>query len=250
MGALHAGHLSLVARARRENDRIVCSLFVNPSQFGPEEDFSRYPRDLPADLSLLEETGCDLVFAPTAEEMYPPGFQTFVEVEGVAAPLEGLRRPGHFRGVATIVLKLFAISAPDRAYFGEKDAQQLAVVRRLTLDLDLPVEIVGCPTVREEDGLALSSRNRYLTPEERRAAPVLHRALEAARGLRLAGERRGQGLRDEMRRVLATEPLVRPDYVSVADPLTLEELERVEGDALLSLAAHLGRTRLIDSLRI
>jgi pantoate--beta-alanine ligase len=250
MGYLHAGHLSLVERARRENRRVAASIFVNPTQFGPGEDLARYPRDLERDRHLLAEARCDALFAPEAAEMYPPGAATFVDVGPVASPLEGERRPGHFRGVATVVLKLFGIVQPAHAYFGEKDAQQLAVIRRMARDLDLPVEIVGCPTVREPDGLALSSRNSYLTPAERRAAGVLFRALSAARELLLAGERRGDALRQAMRGTLESEPLARADYVSVADPESFRELEGVNGPALLALAAFLGRTRLIDNLRV
>jgi pantoate--beta-alanine ligase len=248
MGYLHAGHASLVERARRENERVAASLFVNPTQFGPGEDFARYPRDLERDQALLQSAGCDLLFAPAVEEMYAPGAATFVDVGPLAEPLEGARRPGHFRGVATVVLKLFGIFRPERAYFGQKDAQQLAVIRRLARDLNLAVEIVGCPTVREADGLAMSSRNAYLTPEERRAAPVLYRALSAAREPWTAGERRGDVLRAAMKGVLDAEPLARIDYVSAAEPDTLAEIEEARGPALLSMAVFLGRARLIDNL--
>jgi pantoate--beta-alanine ligase len=248
MGFLHAGHISLVDRARRENASVAASIFVNPTQFGPKEDLASYPRDLEGDLRLLEAAGCDLVFAPEASEMYPAGADTFVVPGRVAEPLEGARRPGHFRGVATVVAKLLNIVRPDRAYFGEKDAQQLAVIRAMARDLDLPVEIVGCPIVREPDGLAMSSRNSYLNPEERRAAPILYRALLAGRGLWARGERRGQPLRDEMRRVIQCEPRVRLDYASAADPETFEEIERADSSVLLLLAAFLGRARLIDNL--
>lgn len=250
MGYLHAGHVSLVERARRENDRVAVSLFVNPKQFGPSEDLARYPRDVERDTRLLEAAGCDLLFAPTVEEIYPEGFQTTVDVGTVAAPLEGKRRPGHFRGVATVVLKLLAIFQPDRVYFGAKDAQQLAVIRKMVRDLGLPVDVRACPTVREADGLAMSSRNVYLTPEERRAAPVLYRALEAGRDRWAAGERDAETLRQTIRSVLAEEPRVRVDYVSVADPETCQELETVAGPALLSLAAFLGKARLIDNVVI
>ena len=250
MGYLHAGHVSLVERARRENDRVAASLFVNPKQFGPSEDLARYPRDVERDTRLLEAAGCDLLFAPTVEEIYPEGFQTTVDVGTVAAPLEGKRRPGHFRGVATVVLKLLAIFQPDRVYFGAKDAQQLAVIRKMVRDLGLPVDVRACPTVREADGLAMSSRNVYLTPEERRAAPVLYRALEAGRDRWAAGERDAETLRQTIRSVLAEEPRVRVDYVSVADPETCQELETLAGPALLSLAAFLGKARLIDNVVI
>jgi pantoate--beta-alanine ligase len=248
MGYLHAGHLSLVDAARRENDRVAASLFVNPTQFGPAEDLARYPRDLDRDTRLLEAAGCELLFAPTVEEIYPAGFETSVDAGTVAAPLEGARRPGHFRGVATVVLKLFGIFQPDRAYFGAKDAQQLAVIRKMVRDLDLTVEIRACPTVRETDGLAMSSRNVYLTAEERRAAPVLHRALLAGRDRWTIGERDAETLRQTVRSVLAEEPQVRVDYVSVSDPETCRELETLAGPALLSLAAFLGKARLIDNI--
>jgi pantoate--beta-alanine ligase len=248
MGYLHAGHVSLVERARRENDRVAASLFVNPTQFGPKEDLARYPRDIDRDTRLLEAAGCDLLFAPAVEEIYPAGFETAVDVGTVGATLEGARRPGHFRGVATVVMKLFGIVQPDRAYFGHKDAQQLAVIRKMVRDLDLPVEIRGCPTMREADGLAMSSRNVYLDADDRRAAPALHRALAAARDRWSAGERNAEALREVMRAVLAAEPRIRVDYVSVADPDTCAELEQVDGPALFSLAAHVGKARLIDNV--
>lgn len=250
MGALHAGHLSLLARARSECDHVAASVFVNPTQFGPQEDLSRYPRDLARDQSLLAQGGCDLVFAPSAQEMYPDGFQTWVVPGDVSAPLEGERRPGHFRGVATVVLKLFHILLPHSAYFGRKDAQQLAVIRRTVLDLDEPVGIVACDTVREPDGLALSSRNAYLSPDERRSAPVVYRALRAANEAFGEGERLAEALRQAMRDVVAAEALARIDYVSVADAASLRELERVEAPAIASLAVFFGRTRLIDNVAL
>src|SRR5262245_3996492 len=224
MGYLHSGHASLVERARRESRHVAASIFVNPKQFGPAEDLARYPRDLDRDKDLLARAGCDLLFAPAAEEIYPDGFETYVDVGSVAAPLEGERRPGHFRGVGTVVLKLFGIFQPSRAYFGQKDAQQLAVIRTLVRDLDVPVNVVACPTVRELDGLAMSSSNSYLGVEERRAAAVLYRALSAAESRWRAGERDAQVLRSAMAAVLDSEPLARTDYVSVADPNTLGEL--------------------------
>ncbi len=248
MGYLHAGHLALVERARTENEAVAATIFVNPTQFGPQEDFGRYPRDLPRDLGMLEAAGVDLVFVPSDAEMYPAGFSTFVEVEGITRVLEGAVRPGHFRGVATVVCKLLNIADAERAYFGQKDAQQTVVVRRMVRDLNLRTEIVVVPTVREADGLALSSRNAYLGPEERAAAPVLYRALEAARVAWDGGERRAQVLRERMAEVLEREPLARVDYVSVADADTLEELERVANGALVSLAVRIGRTRLIDNI--
>ncbi|HET8645481.1 MAG TPA: pantoate--beta-alanine ligase [Vicinamibacteria bacterium] len=250
MGYLHAGHVSLVERARHENARVAASVFVNPTQFGPGEDLARYPRDLERDRRLLEDAGCDLLFAPAPEEMYPPAFASVVDPGPVAAPLEGERRPGHFRGVATVVLKLLGVFTPTRAYFGEKDAQQLAVIRRVVADLDLPVQVVGCPTVREPDGLAMSSRNSYLDAEHRRAAPVLYRALTAAREAVRAGERDAEALRAVMRGAIGGEPLARLDYAAVADPDTFRELDRIEGPALALLAVRVGPARLIDNLRL
>ncbi len=247
MGYLHEGHLSLVRRARQECQSVVVSIFVNPTQFGPGEDLARYPRDLERDLRLLDPLGVDLLWAPTAEVMYPPGFQTWVEVEGLTRPLEGAARPGHFRGVTTVVAKLFNAVQPQVAYFGQKDAQQAVVVRRMTQDLNFPIEIVVCPTVREADGLAMSSRNVYLDPPQRQAATVLYRALSAARAAYDGGERQAERLRQVMRQVLASEPLAQVQYVSCADYETLEELEQVRGRALLSLAVFIGKTRLIDN---
>ena len=251
MGALHEGHLSLVRAARHENDRVAVTLFVNPTQFGPAEDLTRYPRDVDRDRGLLEIAGADLLFAPAVEEMYPAGAATTVDAGPVAVPLEGERRPGHFRGVATVVMKLLQIATPDRAYFGEKDAQQLAVVRRLVADLNVPVVIRGCPIVREPDGLAMSSRNEYLSPDERRAAVVLSRALAAAGRCWDEGERRGAALRGAMERVLAGEPLARVDYTVAADPETfLEVVDEARGPLLLLLAVRVGATRLIDNRRL
>ena len=248
MGYLHAGHLSLVERAKAECAAVAVSIFVNPTQFGPNEDLSRYPRDLPRDLQMLEAAGVDLVFAPEPSEIYPPGFATEIRVGGVTDVLEGAVRPGHFAGVATVVAKLFNIVQPTRAYFGQKDAQQSVVIRKLVRDLDLPVEIVVAPTVREADGLALSSRNSYLTPEQRAAAPTIFRALTAARVLFDGGERDAEALRQAMRATIAAQPDMRIDYVSVADPQTLQELSRVDRAALASMAVRLGATRLIDNL--
>ncbi|WP_374687533.1 pantoate--beta-alanine ligase [Promineifilum sp.] len=251
MGYLHEGHLDLVRRARAENDYVAVSIYVNPKQFGPTEDLSRYPRDLERDLSLLRAEGVALVFAPSDAEMYPPGYQTRVLVTGVTQPLEGAKRPTHFEGVTTVVAKLFNIVRPNRAYFGQKDAQQTVVVRQMARDLNLDLDIVVCPTTREPDGLAMSSRNKYLTAEQRPAATVLYRALRAAEALWRGGTRDGAVLRDAMRRVLDAEPLARVDYVSAADPLTLEEWEgdaRAGAGALLSLAVFMGPTRLIDNV--
>ena len=248
MGFLHAGHVSLVERARQENDHVGVSIFVNPTQFAPTEDLAAYPRDLARDLTLLREAGADLVWTPPVEEVYPPGFQTYVTVEEVTRPLEGASRPTHFRGVATVVAKLFNVFQPDRAYFGQKDAQQAVVIRQMARDLDFPLEVVICPIVREPDGLALSSRNVYLTPEQRAAAPVLNRALRAARDAWQAGEHDGERLREIMRGVLAAEPLARPDYVSAADPVTLAELGDAGRGVLLSMAVRIGKARLIDNM--
>ena len=249
MGSLHEGHLTLVRRARSENDVAVVSIFVNPSQFGPGEDLGSYPRDMDTDLSLLRDEGVDLVFAPTPEEMYPPGFDAWIEVEKTSEVLEGAVRPGHFRGVATVVAKLFNIIRPHSAYFGRKDGQQLAVISRMVKDLDMDVEIVAVPTVREEDGLAMSSRNVYLTPDERRAAPVIYNALNRAVDLWRQGETRCDALRAEMKAVLDSEPLVSSiDYVSVADSVTLEELDETAPQAMVSTAVRIGKARLVDNV--
>lgn len=247
MGYLHEGHLSLVRQARRECQHVVVSIFVNPTQFGPQEDLSRYPRDLDRDLGLLEPLGTDLVWIPTDKIMYPAGYQTWVEVEAITRPLEGAMRPGHFRGVTTVVAKLFNAVQPHRAYFGQKDAQQAAVIRQMTRDLSYPIEIVVCPIVREPDGLAMSSRNVYLDPEQRKAATVLYRSLSAARDAYEQGERDAETLRQIVKNVLATEPLAHVQYISCADYDTLEELDTVTGKALLSMAVFVGKTRLIDN---
>jgi pantoate--beta-alanine ligase len=248
MGYLHEGHLSLVRRAREECDHVVVSIFINPTQFGPQEDLSRYPRDLDRDLSLLEPLGTDLVWLPTAEIMYPPRYQTWVEVEAITRPLEGAQRPGHFRGVTTVVAKLFNAVRPDRAYFGQKDAQQAAVIRQMARDLSYPIEIVVCPIVREPDGLAMSSRNIYLDSEQRTAASVLYRSLTAAKHAYENGESDAERLRQVMRDVLGSEPLAQVQYVSCADYDALEELESVTGKTLLSMAVFIGKTRLIDNM--
>ena len=247
MGYLHDGHLSLIRRAREECDHVVVSIFVNPTQFGPSEDLSKYPRDLDRDLSLIEPLGTDLVWMPTAEMMYPRGFQTWVEVEEVSRPLEGTQRPGHFKGVTTVVAKLFNGVLPHKAYFGQKDAQQVAVIRQMTRDLNFPIEIVVCPIIREPDGLAMSSRNVYLDPEQRKAATVLYRALSAAKDLYQAGERNAETIRETMKEVLSSESLSNIQYVSCADYDTLEELDVIKGKTLLSMAVFIGKTRLIDN---
>ncbi len=284
MGYLHDGHLSLVKRARAENDRVAVSIFVNPTQFGPNEDLAAYPRNLDRDLKLLESLGVDLVFNPTPEVMYPPNYQTYVTVEDVTKYLEGASRPSHFRGVATVVTKLFNIVGAERAYFGQKDAQQTIVIQRMVTDLNIPIEIIVCPTMREADGLAMSSRNTYLDAEHRGAAPVLYRALCAAKDAFDTGERNGDRLRSIMRGIIEAEPLTILEYVSAADPMTLQELgseppprpspaeagegepssqsfptEAGEGEplprpspdrgegVLLSMAVRVGKPRLIDN---
>ena len=250
MGSLHAGHISLVQAAKAECDRVAVSIFVNPTQFGPNEDLDRYPRNLPRDLAQLEAVGVDLVWTPTVEVMYPSGFRTWVEVDGLTRLLEGEVRPGHFRGVTTVVAKLFTAVGPERAYFGQKDAQQAAVIRRMTKDLNFPIEIVVCPTLRETDGLAMSSRNIFLNPQQRQAATVLFRALSAAKATYDSGEREAEKLRTLVREMIATEPMARVQYVSCADYDTLEELETVRRKALLSMAVLMGKTRLIDNFVI
>jgi pantoate--beta-alanine ligase len=247
MGYLHPGHVSLAERARQECKSVIESIFVNPTQFGPSEDLAKYPRDLDNDLRLLESVSVDLVWTPAPETMYPPGYATWVEVEGLTKPLEGAARPGHFRGVTTVVAKLFNAVQPQRAYFGQKDAQQAAVIRKMTRDLDFPIEVVVCPTVREADGLAMSSRNSYLSPEERQAATILFRSLTAAKEAYARGERDAEELRNIMAATLASEPRAQMQYVSAADYDTLEELQAVTGKTLLSMAVVIGKTRLIDN---
>lgn len=253
MGYLHPGHLSLVAKAAEECDHVIVSIFVNPTQFGANEDLSKYPRDLERDIKLLSSLPLPpsakelTIWNPSAEIMYPPGYQTWVEVEALTHPLEGAMRPGHFKGVTTIVSKLFNATQPHKAYFGQKDAQQVAVIRRMTLDLNFPIEIVVCPTVREADGLAMSSRNKYLNEEERKAATVLFRSLSAAKQLYEAGERNADALRNKMKEVLDSEPLAKTQYVSCADYDSLEELNTITGKTLLSMAVFIGKTRLIDN---
>lgn len=251
MGALHEGHLSLVRRARVDSATVVATIFVNPAQFAPTEDLTRYPRDLDADLKLLEDNGVDVAFCPATDEVYPPGFVTTIEVGGPALPLEGEARPDHFRGVATVVTKLLLMSAPDVAYFGQKDAQQAAVIKRLVADLDIPVRMEVCPTVREPDGVAMSSRNAYLSPEQRAAAPVIHRALSVAQARYKSGERRRQALERACRETLEAEPLVEGiDYVAVVDPGTFTQAAGAldAQPVTLVVAVHIGGTRLIDNV--
>jgi len=250
MGALHEGHLSLVRRARQECSRVYASLFVNPKQFGPSEDFAKYPRAFESDSAQFAGLGVDALFAPTPEEIYPFGFSTYVNVEGISDRLEGRSRPGHFRGVSTVVLKLFEIVQPDFAYFGRKDAQQVCVLQQMVRDLNLNVQIVVCPIIREADGLALSSRNVYLNPEERRTATVLHRALETVRAEILSGTRDATQLQNTIRSVFEKEPLARLDYAEVVSADNFEPVVHVSRASYVLMAAYLGQTRLIDNLYI
>jgi pantoate--beta-alanine ligase len=248
MGFLHAGHISLVQAARSSCEHVIVSIFVNPTQFAPTEDLAAYPRDLQHDLELLKTAGVDLVWLPDNEIMYPDGFQTWVSVENLTKPLEGKVRPEHFRGVTTVVAKLFNVVQPQRAFFGQKDAQQAAVLQRMVLDLNFPIEMVICPIVREADNLALSSRNTYLTPVERRAGTVLSRSLFAARDLFQQGETQSAALIACMQEIIYSEPLAKIQYISCADPLTLQEIDTIHSQALLSMAVYFGKTRLIDNL--
>lgn len=247
MGYLHSGHLSLVSRAKQECEYVIVTIFVNPTQFGANEDLSKYPRDLERDLELLKPLGVDVVWNPSAETMYPLGYQTWVNVEALTHPLEGAMRPEHFKGVTTVVSKLFNATQPHKAYFGQKDAQQVAVIRRMTLDLNFPIEIVVCPTLREDDGLAMSSRNKYLNEAERKAATVLFRSLSEAKKLFEAGERDAEKIRNKMKEVLDNEPLAKTQYVSCADYDSLEELNLIDNKALLSMAVFIDKSRLIDN---
>ena len=248
MGYFHEGHLALVKRARAENPSVVVSIFVNPTQFGPQEDFDSYPRNPQRDLAMLEKEKADIVFIPSVVEMYPAEFNDWVEVEKVTEQLEGTFRPGHFRGVATVVNRLFNIIEPTKAYFGQKDAQQAIVIKKMVTDLNLPVEIVVVPTVREPDGLAMSTRNLRLTNEEHQAALILYKALTLAQELYAEGEQDANRLRQQMTELIQKEPLVNIDYVSVADNETLNELDTINPPALVSLAARVGRARLIDNI--
>jgi pantoate--beta-alanine ligase len=250
MGYLHEGHLSLVRRSKAENDFTVVSIFVNPTQFLPNEDFKTYPRDEERDLALLKKEGADLLFLPAVEDMYVKGSCTFIDLQGLSEVLEGASRPGHFRGVATVVAKLFNLTEPARAYFGQKDAQQALVIQKMVADLNMNLEIIVCPTIREEDGLAMSSRNVYLKPEERQTAKVIPRAIFLAQELWMAGERNGNTLRRRVRQIIESVPGVEIDYVSVADPQTLTELEIIEGRALVSVATKIGVVRLIDNVTL
>ncbi|WP_017413351.1 pantoate--beta-alanine ligase [Clostridium tunisiense] len=247
MGYLHEGHGSLVEMASKENHKVVVSIFVNPIQFGPKEDFSSYPRDLERDGKIVEAAGGDLIFNPSNEEMYLGDFSTYVDMNGITEGLCGAKRPGHFRGVCTVVTKLFNIVLPDKAYFGEKDAQQLAVIKRMVRDLDIPVEIVPCPIVREIDGLAMSSRNTYLNTEERKAALVLSRSLNSAKEALYKGERSGEKIKAIINEILTSEPLARIDYVNVVDSLSLTEVATIDKSVLVAIAVFIGKTRLIDN---
>ncbi len=251
MGGFHEGHLSLIRKGREDSDVLVVSIFVNPTQFGPEEDFESYPRDLERDVKWCKQEGVDVVFAPSREEMYPDDYSTFVEVEGyLTSTLEGNSRPGHFRGITTILTKLFNIVSPDRSYFGEKDYQQHLVVRKLVRELNLNMEIVTLPTVREKDGLALSSRNSYLTREERKAATILYRSLLRAKENTLQGIRNAKAIISDIKDLIRGEPLARIDYVAIVDPATLKMIEKIEKEVVVLLAVKIGGHRLIDNMRI
>ena len=247
MGYLHKGHLSLVKKARNENTTVAASIFVNPTQFGPGEDFESYPRDTERDLNLLEPY-TDIVFMPTADDLYPAGYNSWVDVKGLTDKLEGASRPTHFRGVTTIVAKLFNIVRPTRSYFGQKDAQQLAVIKKMVKDLNMNLEVIACPTIREPDGLAMSSRNIYLEPDERKAAPVLYQSLKLAEKLYSEGERNAEKIRREMMSLIQQQPAADIDYISIADNETLDEVDEITRPVLVSLAAKIGKPRLIDNL--
>jgi pantoate--beta-alanine ligase len=248
MGYFHEGHLSLMREGRKRGDLLIVSLFVNPTQFGPSEDFKNYPRDFRRDGKMAQEVGVDILFTPEAMEMYPPDHQTIIRVEKVTQNLCGKSRPTHFQGVATVVLMLFEIVMPHVAIFGEKDYQQLVTIQQMVRDLHMSVEVLGMPTVREADGLAMSSRNTYLLPEERKAALSLHRSLQKAKELLQKGERKADRIINEVRGILRSEPLVRVDYAQICDAYTLQDVDRIEGDVVIALAAYLGKTRLIDNL--
>lgn len=250
MGYLHEGHASLIARASKENDRVVVSDFVNPIQFAPNEDLASYPRDIDRDAKVCEENGADIIFHPTPEEMYHKDFSTFVDITGPSEELCGKSRPIHFRGVCTVVSKLFLIASPDRAYFGQKDAQQLAVIKRMVRDLNFDIEIVGCPIIREADGLAKSSRNTYLSPDERKAAVILHKALEKGKKLVLNGEKSAKAVIDTVTQIINSEPLAKIDYVQVVDFPNIKVVEDINGDILTAVAVYIGKTRLIDNFII
>jgi pantoate--beta-alanine ligase len=248
MGYLHEGHMSLVRKARAENKTVVASIYVNPTQFGPKEDLSKYPRDLPRDLAMLDNEGVNAVFFPSDKEMYPAGYDTWVTVENLTKPLEGEVRPTHFRGVTTVVTKLFNIVRPTSAYFGQKDAQQALVIKKMAADLNMNLKVIVCPTIREADGLAMSSRNVYLTPEQRKAAPVLNKSLQLAKSLFDGGEKDATAILAKMTALIQKEPLGKIDYISISGTQTLAELKSVEKSALVSMAVKFGNTRLIDNI--
>lgn len=250
MGYLHKGHISLVEQANQENRSVVVSIYVNPTQFGPSEDLAAYPRDLPRDLAMLETAGTDIVFIPSDKEMYPAGYDTWIEVDKLTKRLEGASRPTHFRGVTTVVAKLFNIVAPAAAYFGQKDAQQALVIKKMAADLNMNVRVVICPTVRESDGLAMSSRNVYLNPEQRKGAVVLYRSLLVAKDLFAIGERNAAVIMEQMVLAIQQEPLANIDYISIADPETLAELKTIKERTLVSMAVRFGKTRLIDNIML
>ncbi|EYE88848.1 pantoate--beta-alanine ligase [Fervidicella metallireducens AeB] len=248
MGYLHDGHKSLIERARIENDVVVVSVFVNPTQFGPNEDFEKYPRDEKRDADTCADSGCDILFMPETSDMYQGNYSTFVEVFGLTDRLCGASRPGHFRGVCTVVTKLFNIVKADRAYFGQKDAQQLAVIRRMVIDLNMDIEVVGCPIVRENDGLALSSRNTYLSDNERKQAVVLYQSLQRAKELISEGEYEVNTIKNEMFRIIKTSESAKVDYIEIVDNINLKPVERIKGEILIALAVKIGNTRLIDNM--
>ena len=248
MGYLHQGHLALVKKGKSECSSIVVSIFINPTQFNPNEDLSKYPRDIKRDMSMLEDAGVDILWLPTPEIMYPQGYQTWVDVDEVSKPLEGEWRPGHFRGVTTVVAKLFNVVQPQMAYFGQKDAQQAMIIKRMAMDLNFPLEVIICPTIREPDGLAMSSRNSYLSQEERKAAGIIFRSLTAAKDAWENGEKDGTRLCGIVRNILTSEPLVEIQYTACVDPLTLVPVQIINEKALLLIAAYIGKTRLIDNI--
>ena len=250
MGALHQGHLELIRRAEKENASVIVSIFVNPTQFGPQEDFSTYPRDLEGDTQILSQEMVDLVFTPSPAEIYPPDFDTWVEVSQLSDRLEGRHRPGHFKGVSTVIVKLFNLIRPDKAYFGEKDAQQLQIIKKLTIDLDMGVDIIPVPIVRNQDGLALSSRNKYLTQDQLHEAPIIYRALNFGKTMIKIGELDCKNLRERMTSIISESPLTKIEYLSISDLETLEELEFIDRPALISTAVRIGQVRLIDNVRI
>jgi pantoate--beta-alanine ligase len=248
MGFLHDGHLELVRQAKKENPYAVVSIFVNPTQFAPNEDFKAYPRDIDRDLAMLKSVKTDVVFIPSDKDMYPDGYNTWVDVQGITSTLEGRSRPTHFRGVTTVCNKLFNIVEADKAYFGQKDAQQALVIRKMVADLDMNLQIVVVPTVREKDGLAMSSRNTYLTPEERSSAPVLYKSLQLAAGMYSKGERDAAKIKEAMTKLISTVPAARIDYIGISDYTTLQDVETIKGKVLVSMAVKLGKPRLIDNI--